>query len=532
VSTLCRNVMNLEQYRRDLAQFHHQLTIFRWHAFAHETNDERGVADILATHENLYASDTIANLAQATADTSVGETEREARRRLSAIARRLFIQARTYEVNGELQACENTLSVKLPDMKVTSRAALSMLAGEEDSARRQDLASRWFDAVGACDDLRVACWRAGNEAKRELEANEFQVAEINQSVETDVTEAARIFLQRTAETYHAQLSRLLTRAGITRTPTFADSLFFSRLHDLKNIVPLNHIKAVYHSAMGNFGINVEQQANLHSTSERNAAHGRYSLCFAFAPPADVRLVVGSQTRNGRAFVEFCGDAGQAQSFASVSSDLAARHPELTLPVARLVPQKNFDLLSERVADFAVVHQGYAYLFQSLCTDAAWLRETCSMSNRDAEHIRGRVAFAAWHDARRLAALVLMQSNIRDGRDPAHDDTRREYAATLTEATGFLYTEANCLIDVLDTTDAAREFRARLFAVTLREHLRTRHGRTWWKQKSTRDELIDMWNTGARYEAEELAALIGAGTLDVETLIGNHLSEAANTGGEA
>ncbi|MCP9495064.1 MAG: hypothetical protein MSG64_11500 [Pyrinomonadaceae bacterium MAG19_C2-C3] len=511
------------------------------HESTNQDDDESRAADILAAHEHLSTPGVIASLTHSAADSSATEIEREARRRLAEIARRLFIQAEAHEVKLESERCEKASSIKLPDERATqinSRLAVALIANEQDSAHRQDLAARWFDAVRACDDLRVAVWRAGNEARRELEADEVQSAETNQTTQVDVTSAARTYLQRTAEAYRSHLARQLLKAQIVGTPSFADSLFFNQVHDLKTLLPPGQLEAVYRRLTENLHINIRQQTNIRLTNETSDIHHeahvkdfmRHDGCFVFAAPADVRLTFGGSTQAGRAFVEFTGNAAQAQSFAWTSADLAARYPEFTLPLARFVSQRNFDLTTERGADFSVVHQGYAYLFQSLCTDAAWLRETCLMNNRDAERVASRIAFAEWCDVRRLAALVVMQAKIRNGEsDPAHDDTAREYAATLTEATGFVYTEATCALELLATIDAGNEFHARLFAVALRELLRTRHGRGWWKQKSARDELIDVWNTGARYDAEQLAALIGAGALDIETLIGNHLSEAANTG---
>lgn len=526
--------MKPDDYRRDLTQFHHQLMNLAAHESTPQDDDESRTGDILAAHAHLSTPDVIASLAHSAADSSATDIEREARRRLAEIARRLFIQTKAYEVNLELRRCEKASSINLPGEAATgvnSRLTVSLIANEQDYARRQDLSARWFDAVCACDDLRVAVWRAGDDARRELEADEVESTETNQTAQVDVASAAQTYLQRTSETYRSQLARQLLKARIVGTPGFADGLFFNRLHDLKNLLPLNQLEAVYRRITENLHINTRQH-NIRLMNETPDAHvinhvTRHGACLVFDSPADVRLAFGGDTQGGRAFVEFTGNAAQAQSFAWTSADLAARYPEFTLPPARLVRQRNFDLTTDRVADYSIVHQGYARLFQSLCTDAAWLRETCLISNRDVEQIANRVAFAEWCDVRRLAALVVMQAKIRNGEcDPAHDDTRREYAVTLTEATGFVYTEATCALDLLATIDAGDEFRARLFAVALRELLRTRHGRAWWKQKSARDELIDVWNTGARYDAEQLAALTGAGALDVETLIGNQLTETA------
>jgi hypothetical protein len=64
----------------------------------------------------------------------------------------------------------------------------------------------------------------------------------------------------------------------------------------------------------------------------------------------------------------------------------------------------------------------------------------------------------------------------------------------------------------------------LFAASLNEHLRTRHGTRWWASRAAGDELIDVWTTASRYSAEELAPLLGAPRPDAE-LLSNFLSAA-------
>jgi hypothetical protein len=99
---------------------------------------------------------------------------------------------------------------------------------------------------------------------------------------------------------------------------------------------------------------------------------------------------------------------------------------------------------------------------------------------------------------------------------------------LEEATSFRTHPALFLRDLVpislhDTREESVELhpsvylRARLFATSLGEYLRTRHGYRWWSTRAAADELIDMWNTGSRYTVEELASLVGLGAPDFDLL---------------
>ncbi|MGA1369834.1 MAG: hypothetical protein ACO394_15130, partial [Blastocatellia bacterium] len=57
-------------------------------------------------------------------------------------------------------------------------------------------------------------------------------------------------------------------------------------------------------------------------------------------------------------------------------------------------------------------------------------------------------------------------------------------------------------------------RAAAFEASLRDRLRSAYGFRWWTSRRAGDLLIDLWNTGQRYSIEEMASLIGLGTIDL------------------
>ena len=61
-------------------------------------------------------------------------------------------------------------------------------------------------------------------------------------------------------------------------------------------------------------------------------------------------------------------------------------------------------------------------------------------------------------------------------------------------------------------------RAWAFEVQLREHLKTRFGQRWWASPRAGSFLKEIWETGDRYTADEMAAQVGIGPIAFDPLI--------------
>jgi len=235
---------------------------------------------------------------------------------------------------------------------------------------------------------------------------------------------------------------------------------------------------------------------------------------ALDPPADVRLLVGARAGGAHGYRAFFYVAACAQQCAWVSRDLAARYPEFVY------------------GPDATTRAAYGYLLRQLLHEPAWLSARCGLKESVANAVARACALVELHDVRRTCAQLLQQSALAAASDPRAESLAAEYAALLTEATGFRYEPAQHLYEssaqLLGSAESAcgddarltpaAALRARLFACALGEHLRTRYGARWWTVRAAGDELIDLWNTGARYTVEELSTLTGAGTLEIELLI--------------
>lgn len=431
------------------------------------------------------------------------ETERASLRALLSAARLAYGEAHAAAATEELKRCEEAAHIDWDGGSVAARDVLTRIANEPEAVRRRDLAARWADALGRCNDLRAARLQSLRDSAQTLGLPHAR-ALYEEATNTDharLAAAAADFLERTAPAYTSHLSQWTARhlpAELQSNLAHADYLFLKRAAHLDTFFPGRELLATYTAAMNNLGISVDKQANVHVNDAPPGSELKLTHCYAIHPPDDVRLLIVA-ANSAEQFVTLLREAGRAQYFGWISPDLAARYPEFVY------------------APDEATQAGFACLFASLFHDLTWAGEHLGLGEREAGRIARTLALIEAHDVRRCAALLRVELDLDNSQSMAFDKQDNLYAAQLHEATGFRSPSAMYLLDVGDDFSAGVCLRARLFAAKLGEHLRTRHGRKWWATGRARDELIDMWNTGGRYSVEELARLVCGGPLDFDLL---------------
>ncbi len=121
--------------------------------------------------------------------------------------------------------------------------------------------------------------------------------------------------------------------------------------------------------------------------------------------------------------------------------------------------------------------------------------------------------------RRCAAKVRYELELESLPNTADPRPLAElYTEELYTATGARTSEARYLYETDPWLYSVDTLRARCLESQLVEHLRTRFGRRFWRERRAGDLLKELWNTGATYTAEELAAALGIGPISVDLLI--------------
>jgi len=209
-------------------------------------------------------------------------------------------------------------------------------------------------------------------------------------------------------------------------------------------------------------------------------------------PEDIRLVIrpaGGQSD----YQAFLHESGHAQHYGWASPQLP---PEF-----------------KYTGDYALT-ESYAFLFNHLISNGDWLAAFLGIKD-NAEFVRS-VMLARLVTVRRYVAKLMYESRLHLDEDLAV--SAELYAELQTSATDFKTEPGEFLFDLDDSFYSASYLRAWAFEVSLREYLKTRFGSRWWASRRAGDFLKEIWETGDRYTADEMAAQIGIGPIRFEPLI--------------
>jgi hypothetical protein len=495
--------METTHYRREYAAYHAAAESARYEQLTAAETRPRPEA-LRERYADLWTLGAIAALDEAREGTPAQfETERAALRALAGSARLGYVESRAREVSDELTRCESASRIEWGGEALSLGEAREHVAAESDAGRRRELAARWVERLSACDDLRAARLESARDAAQALGFDSYAalLASATGADHEKLCAAADLVLERTSAVYESRLSATLSRRlppDRVRAADHADELFFARHADLDPAFAARELRATYEAAMRGVGVYAGRKDNLR-VEELTQGEAHDSGCFGLNPPEDVRLVFGGRA-GANSYRNFFREAGRANQLAWASRELSARYPEFVH------------------APGGASGAGFGLLLRGLFTDPSWVGEHRRVRPSEAEEIARACSLAELYEARRDCARVRDESALFAARDPRSENIVEACAARRLEATGFRQPTALVLFDLGGGGPGATDaLRGRLFAASLAEYLRTRHGGRWWSRRAAGDELIDLWNTASRYGVEELAPLAGAGALDPELL---------------
>lgn len=509
--------MDLSSYRREYSDYRAAVERERYEYEAGLSGQPRlepirqpRLEPIRERYSDLWSRGAIDDLSRKFDDTPAHfETERAGLRALASAARLEYAEERAAEVSAELVRCEASARVSRGGAGVPAANARRQLARETDAALRADLAARLHDSLRPCEDLRAARLDALGGAARSLGLpsllalhEQASGADLDPSASFDsLASRADSFLARTDAAYSSQLARWRSRelGGAARPLAGADEPFFARAAWLDAFFAPRGERAAFAEVSQGLGLRAGGRRGVRIDDEERPAKSLRPACFGVRPPEEVLLVLGAEREGAAPYLDFFFEAGRAQHFAWSSQEMAARHPEFI-----------------HAPDDAV-RAAAGFLFRGLFRDAAWAGEALGLRASDAEALARGVALLDLWDVRRSRAGLRWALALDAASDARSEQLSELYVSLHAEATGFRPDPAARLSEAEAAYGAAVRLRARLMAESLREHLRARYGRRWHASRAAGDELIDLWNSGLRYGAEELARLAWGGALDFDLL---------------
>jgi hypothetical protein len=486
----------LEQYRREYTEFH--IAIMREHyLFGSGQKARLDLAPLYDRYSDLFSRDAIHQLKQQFDETSAHfETERASLGHLLQFAVEEFLDDAAKELTEEVNAYEAAATIEMAGRTMTFQEAFVAIATERERATRLTLDGKRLAVIAATNDLRAERLTRQHEAARSLGYESYtKVIEQVRRLDYDaVWRRAAPLLEQTESLYVARLNEILRRdVGIgVEEAKRSDYLHLIRLTRYDARFPASRLIEVYRETMAGLGINTEAQPNIEIDSAIRPHKKPRAHCIPILVPDEIKLLI--RPAGGQAdYKASLHEAGHSQHYGWTSAEL---RPEFRY-----------------TGDYGLT-ESYAFLFHRLLTDRAWLSEFLGFAN-SREFVRSLMLVELMM-ARRAIAKLDYERRLHAGEDFAR--AADDYAESLTEATRFATTKTEYLSDTDDAFYVANYVRAWAFESQLREHIKSRFGEHWWASRRAGNFLKEIWETGDRYSADEMAAQIGIGPLTFDLVI--------------
>lgn len=424
------------------------------------------------------------------------ETERAAHKRLLNFAIDHYLENSVKEFTEEISQYEATASLDWKGQRLTFQDTTVAIRTETDRDLRREIYKKRAAIIEASNDLRTERFSRLYDAARALGFPSYTslYEDMRQLKYSEIARESESFLARTESAYMSALDDALRRdMGLSiEEAERSDAHHFLHLSAYDDRFPADLLLKVYSDTMAGLGIFVESQKNIFIDSEPRPRKSARAFCTPITVPDDIRLVIrlsGGHSDYGALFHE----AGHAQHYAWVSPSL---RPEFRYS-----------------GDYALT-ETYAFLFDHLLAEPAWL--ACMLRFPDNRDFIRSAILTRLVTIRRYAAKVIYESHLHSTEDLA--GAASLYSRLQTDATKFKTDGTDFLFDVDEGFYAANYLRAWAFEVALREHLKTRFGEQWWTSKRAGNFLREIWETGDRYNAQEMAAQIGIGSITTDLLV--------------
>jgi hypothetical protein len=522
--------MKLEQYRQEYAGFNEDLLReFYLHHSGQKLNLE--LEPIYERHSDLYSLDSIDQLRQQFNDTSEHfQTARASVGHLLTFAINNFLEAQVKTLTEQVSKREASATVEWGGGRLTFQESAIAIANETDRKLRNDIFQARVLMIQASNDLRAERllklheaatginWlapvggRAALSAEPAIASSEANGAVPGRSQHPlsysyaslyedmlgldfgQLEQGCQGLLARTEAAYVTRLSEALKRdLGISLDQvTRSDAVYFLHHSSHESRFPAAGLLDTYRETMSGLGIKAEAQQNILIDDEARPHKNPRAFCAPIRIPGEIRLVIrpfGGQSD----YLAFLHEAGHAQHYAWTSSSLP---PEF------------------KYTGDAALTETYAFLFNHLPGDPAWLASILGFADNE-DFVRATM-LAKLVTVRRYAAKFIYERELHSNGDL--DAASRRYSELQTDSTKFRTGDAEFLFDLDDGFYSAGYLRAWAFEVELREHIKSRFGTSWWTSRKAGNFLKEIWETGERHTADEMASLIGIGPISFDCLI--------------
>jgi len=390
---------------------------------------------------------------------------------------------------------ESTLKVTAGEDEVGYRMVRPTIANTLDRARRQALEeSRCALQDEHLNPVYVEAAGIVQEATRALGAPTYYDLHVRFGFRlAELAEQCRAFLDSTERLYETAADRLFrARAGVALGEARRwDTPRVFRAPEWDPQFPPERMLPALEATLDQLGIDLRSQPNVILDVEQRENKSPRAFCAPIEVPDRVALVIQpiGGVDDWRALFH---EAGHTEHFANTSADLAMEE--------------------RRLGDNAVT-EGWAFLFEHLTHDPAWLSRRLDFPRADefiAESVTGLLFLV-----RRYCAKLLYEIELHQAADPASMKPR--YVELLGHALKIEPSPTDWLSDVDGGFYVTEYLRAWALESQVGFHLRERFGNAWFASRDAGSLLRELWSLGQKPSADELLADLTGADIELEAV---------------
>ena len=440
--------------------------------YAHSAGHKR-VFEIAAIYER-HADLSTLEQARALAD-------EDAPAELRRFAAEAYVGNGVKHLSEDIANTEAELTVEFDGEAAPYREVRPRIMNEPDGGRRRDLHSR---RCAATEEHLNPMYEEAVELERELTADlgAATVIDLYEGFAYDPRGLERETSQYLAGTESLYLelidASLRERVGVAlEDAAIPDLSRLWRAPEFDAGFATDRAVPALRATLAGLGIDLDSQRNVELDIEARPGKRPRAFCAPIRVPGRVVLVIlpqGGQDDYQALFHE----AGHTEHFAHADAGLPAE---------------------QRLLGDNAVTEGFAFLFEHLLSDPAWLHSQLDFGPVD-DYVRF-TALQKLFFVRRYAAKLAYEVELHSGL--ALDTLPDRYAGHLSTAVGVPCPRSDYLEDVDGGFYCTCYLRAWAFEAQLRDHLRSRFGTDWFRRKAAGDLLRELWSLGQSLRADEL-----------------------------
>lgn len=278
-----------------------------------------------------------------------------------------------------------------------------------------------------------------------------------------------------------------------------DFVYMRRADKFDPLFPADRLLPATWETMDAMGIEAQRHPHVKLDIEKRDKKSPRAFCCPVRVPDEVYLVI-MPTGGVDDYSSFLHELGHTLHYAYVDA---------SLPLA-----------ARQFGDNSVT-EAHASTLEMLVMNERWLRSRLGIDD-PSEYLRF-MRFFELYMLRRYCGKFHYELELHGGKRSL-DECRDLYVDILTGATQVKYYPESFLQDVDSHFYCIRYLRSWMLERTIRAALEERFGADWFSTTGAGDLLKKLWSHGQRYNADAIAASLGAAALSFDTIIADFLKK--------